>query len=118
MFSLVLLTASVLCMFGTSFFDFQYRSSRPEVFYKKGLLRNFAKCAGKRLCESFFFNKVAGLRHGCFPVNFTKFLRTPFLIEHLRWLLLSVVRTPSHESIIPSRICYYLFAAEILRSML
>ena len=25
----------------------------------------------------------------CFPVNFTKFLRTPFFIEHLRWLLLN-----------------------------
>ena len=24
----------------------------------------------------------------CFPVNFAKFLRTPFLTEHLRWLLL------------------------------
>ena len=24
----------------------------------------------------------------CFPVNFVKFLRTPFLTEHLRWLLL------------------------------
>ena len=24
-----------------------------------------------------------------FPVNFAKFLRTPFLIENLRWLLLS-----------------------------
>ena len=30
-----------------------------------------------------------GLWHRCFPVNFTKFLRTPFLTEHLRWLLLS-----------------------------
>ena len=28
------------------------------------------------------------LWHRCFPVNFTKFLRTPFLTEHLRWLLL------------------------------
>ena len=27
----------------------------------------------------------------CFPVNFVKFLRTPFFIEHLRWLLLHVV---------------------------
>ena len=26
--------------------------------------------------------------HRCFPVNFAKFLRTPFLTEHLRWLLL------------------------------
>ena len=24
----------------------------------------------------------------CFPVNFTKFLKTPFFTEHLRWLLL------------------------------
>ena len=26
--------------------------------------------------------------HSCFPVNFAKFLKTPFLREHLRWLLL------------------------------
>ena len=30
------------------------------------------------------------LRHRCFPVNFAKFLRTPFLTEHLRWLLLFI----------------------------
>ena len=29
------------------------------------------------------------LWHRCFPVNFAKFLRTPFFTEHLRWLLLS-----------------------------
>ena len=34
----------------------------PEVFCKKGVLRNFAKCTGKHLCQSLFFNKVAGLR--------------------------------------------------------
>ena len=28
------------------------------------------------------------LWHRCFPVNFSKFLRTPFFTEHLRWLLL------------------------------
>ena len=27
------------------------------------------------------------LWHRCFPVNFVKFLRTPFIIEHLWWLL-------------------------------
>ena len=27
------------------------------------------------------------LWHRCFPANFAKFLRTPFLTEHLRWLL-------------------------------
>ena len=74
------------------------RSSRTEVFYKTGVLRKFAKFIGKHLCKSLFFNKVAGLRpatllkkglwHRCFPVNFAKFLRTPFYIEHLWWLLL------------------------------
>ena len=39
-------------------------------------------------CQSLFFNKAAGLRpaillkrrlsHRCFPMNFAKFLRTPF----------------------------------------
>ena len=43
--------------------------------------------------------KIASLRpstllkkrlwHRCFPVNFVKFLRTPFLTQHLRWLLLN-----------------------------
>ena len=28
------------------------------------------------------------LWYRCFPVNFAKFLKTPFLTEHLRWLLL------------------------------
>ena len=39
------------------------RSSRPDVFCKKGVLRNVAKYTGKHLCRSLFFNKVAGLRH-------------------------------------------------------
>ena len=39
------------------------RSSRPDVFCKKGVLRNVAKCTGKHLCRSLFFNKVEGLRH-------------------------------------------------------
>ena len=37
-------------------------SSRPEMFCKKGVLRNFAKFTRKHLCQSLFFNKVAGLR--------------------------------------------------------
>ena len=38
------------------------RSSRPDVFCKKGVLRNFTKFVGKHLCQSLSFNKVAGLR--------------------------------------------------------
>ena len=58
------------------------------------------KFTRRHLCQSLFFNKVAGLRpvtllkkrlcHRCFPVNFVKFLRTPFLTEHLRWLLIRI----------------------------
>ena len=68
------------------------------MFCRKGVLRHFTKFTEKHLCQSLFFNKVAGLRpttllkrrlqHKCFPVNFQKFLRTFFLTEHLRWLLL------------------------------
>ena len=77
---------------------FLMRSSRPEISSKKGVLRNFVKFSRKQLCQSLFFNKVAGrsatllkkrLWRRCFPVNFTKFLRTPFLTEHLQWLHLT-----------------------------
>ena len=34
------------------------RSSRPDVFYKKGVLRNFAKFTAKHLCQSLFFKKL------------------------------------------------------------
>ena len=63
------------------------RSSRQELFCKKGVLRNFAKFTGKCLCQSLISKKR--LWHRCFPVNFAKFLRTSFLTEHLRWLLLT-----------------------------
>ena len=50
-----------------------------KVFYKKGVLKIFAKFTGKHLCQSLFFNKVADLRlwHRFFPMNFAKFLITP-----------------------------------------
>ena len=49
----------------------KYRSSRPEVFCENGALKNFAKFTGEYLCQSLFFNKVAGLgplntSGGCF----------------------------------------------------
>ena len=57
-----------------------FRSSRPDVFCKKGVLRNFVKFIGKHLCQSLYFDKVAGLTllkqrlwHKYFPVTFPKF---------------------------------------------
>ena len=80
------------------------RSSRPDVFCKKAVLKNFTKFTGKHLCLSVFFNnKVAGLGpatlskkrlwHRCFSVNFVKFLKNSFLTKHLLWLLLTTSKT-------------------------
>ena len=33
----------------------------PELFYKKGVLKIFAKFTGKHLCRCFFFGKMEGL---------------------------------------------------------
>ena len=57
----------------------KHRSSRPEVFCKKGVLRNLAKFTRKRLLQSLFFNKIAGLRS--------------FFVEHLWWLILKAIAT-------------------------
>ena len=74
------------------------RTSHQRCSMKKSVLRISAKFTGKHLCQSLFFNKVAGLRpaiflkkrlwHRCFPVNFAKFLRTPFLQNSSGRLLL------------------------------
>ena len=68
------------------YYYFNFRSSRTEVFCKKGVLRNFAKFTGKQLCQSLFFNKAEACYFikkealtQVFPVNFVKFLGKPFL---------------------------------------
>ena len=33
-------------------------SSRPEVFYEKGILQNFSKFTGKLLCQTLLFAKL------------------------------------------------------------
>ena len=73
-----------------------YRSSRPDVFCKKSVLRTLRKFTEKHLCWNLYFDKVAD--QACnfikietlaqVPVNIPKSLRIPFLREHLRWLLL------------------------------
>ena len=50
----------------------------------------------KDLCQSFSFRPATlfkkRLWHRCFPVNFVKFCRTLFFIEHLWWMLLTAKR--------------------------
>ena len=71
-----------------------YRSSRPEMFCKEGVLKNFAENTCPRASfliklQVFSYQKKR-LWHRCFPVNLAKFLRIPFFIEHFRWLLLDL----------------------------
>ena len=77
----------------------KFRSSYRRCSVRKGVPRNFAKFTGKNLCQSLFFNKVAGrpatllkkrLWHRFFPVNLAKFLRTLFLQNTPGWLLLQI----------------------------
>ena len=75
-----------------------FRTSPRRCSVKKGALKNFAKLTRRQLCQSLFFNKVPGLRPAtllkmrlwrrCFSVNFAKFLRTLFLQNSSRRLLL------------------------------
>ena len=62
------------------------RSSRLDVFYKKGALKNFTKFTGKRLCQRPAALLKKRLWRRCFPVGFVKFLRKYFT-EHFQWLL-------------------------------
>ena len=70
------------------------RSSNQRCSTKKGVLKNFAKFAGKQLCQSLLFNKVAGLRlwtlTQVFSCEFAKFLKIPFL-QNTSWRLLLIL---------------------------
>ena len=59
--------------------------SRPEVFCKKGFLKISQNSQENTCARISVLIKVSVLKkrlcHRCFPVNFAKFLRTPFLIE-------------------------------------
>ena len=81
------------------------RSSRPHVFCKEGVFKNFAKFTRKHLCQSLGPATLLKKRlwHKSFPVNFVKFLRTPIFTEHLRWLLdyhiqLQMIQWLTHQS--------------------
>ena len=108
----------------------KYRSSRLEVFCRKDVLRNFEKFTGKHLCQGLLCNNVAGLRsvtllkkrfwYRCFPVSFSKFLKTPFITEQLRWLLLEtpVNQLIFREKLVDLQLCYSrTFSPEILKHM-
>ena len=59
-----------------------FRSSHQRCSIKKGVFRNFTKFTGNTCARVSFLIKLQALKkrlwHRCFPVNFAKFLRTPF----------------------------------------
>ena len=69
------------------------RSSRSEVFLRKGVLKICSKFTAEHPCRSaisifqYFFIEI-DLRHGCFPVNLLHIFRTPFPKNISGWLLL------------------------------
>ena len=74
------------------------KNQSPDVFFKKGVLKNFAKFTGKHQCQSLFFDKLQGLGlqlyfkkktlDQVFSCECSKISNNTFLIEHRWWLLL------------------------------
>ena len=64
----------------------QLIAEAATLFYKKGVLTNFAKFTGRYLCQTLghatLFKKR--LRHMPIPVNFANFFKNAYFVEHLR----------------------------------
>ena len=83
-----------------------FRSSRAELFYKKGVLRKSAKCTRKHLCQRLFFNKVAGLRSKACIFIKKEFLTQLFSCEFCKFSKNTFFyRTPSVAAKILNVIC-------------
>ena len=83
--------------------DVTYRSSHPEVFLGKGVLKICDKFTGEHPCRSAISIKLlcnfiqTTLRHGCSPANLLDIFRTPFPRNSSGWLLLDINRPRSRH---------------------
>ena len=79
-----------------SFFKRVYRSSHPEVFLRKGVLKTCSKFTGEHPCQSVISIKLHSnvieitLQHECSPVNLLHIFRIPFLKGTSEWFLLDI----------------------------
>ena len=67
----------------------QFQKQLPEVFHKKGVLKNFAKFTGKHLCQSLFFKKNFIKKETLaqvFSCEFCEIFKNTFFTEHL-WII-------------------------------
>ena len=61
----------------------------------KNVFLQIAQNSQESICAGVYFQiSCRPNRHNAFSVNFVKFLKTPFFIEHLPWLLLRETRLP------------------------
>ena len=77
------------CMLGYLLIKTKRSNSHSQIFFKRGVLKDFTMYIGKILCSSRFLIKFQNwrlaflfekrLQHKCFCVNIAKFLRTAFL---------------------------------------
>ena len=68
------------------FCSITFRSSRLEVFLRKGVLKICSKFTGEHLYRS-----VISIKLLCSPVNLIHIFRTPFPKNTSGWLLLNIV---------------------------
>ena len=74
-----------------------FRSSRPEVFLRKGVLKICSKFTGEHPCRSAISIKLQNrfieitLWHGWSPVNLWHIFKTPFPKNTSGWLLLEIL---------------------------
>ena len=101
------------------------RSSHRRCSVRKDVLRNFAKFTEKHLCQGLFMSGPKAcnfikkrLWHRCFPVNFAKVLRTLFLQNTSRRLLLFRVNRVSdyYAKIIYIKVFLWIFLLWMLES--
>ena len=96
-----------------------FRSSHPEVFCEKGVLKLCSKITGEHPCWSVISMKLLcnlieiTLRHGCSPVDLLHIFRTPFPRNTSGWLLLNF-----HNQTICSNQCIQKSIANFLCSFL
>ena len=86
-----------------------FRSSPPEVFLEKGVLKICSKFTGEHPCQTVIslklqsnFNEIT-LRHGHYPVNLLHIFRTSFPKNISEGLLLFVAWTVSDHLIMSQR---------------
>ena len=77
-----------------------FRGSHLTCSIKKGVLENFTKFTGTLLCQSLFFNKVAGLTletlAQVFSCEFCEIFKNTFFTEHLRTTTSIILKILSH----------------------